>query len=868
MTKFINLYNHKDINIADSPGSNDKEGAVDLATHVSTINGIQSSNSVRPVLVLSRHDIEANRGKNFSDLLDHLAHMIPEDLATNMQSMTVVFTNMDPEHSLSKQYADIERFITLQLNHEEMDDPSSMRYTLINRIFVGAKAKLNLLENNIQSLDSNIIHIADPLKPNDRDSLLSIILSKPGITNPKEVIKFNISPASQTYIDSVASKIQSTIKDSLSSKDFESLKKMLDLFWQLNSILGLNNLDTSYNSTIDDIKQHLKQLVQSTKDSLIVGLRLGNNINHLQLKSLIDNITRIRIQVGGQLSNVETHEQFLESLIQIVTECLLSLKDISVYSSIKSQLDKFYQLTLLDPCFQPMLDAAKQTIAERARSLLEEVKNDLDNLKLEDIVTVLTICDGIKNKKGNIMTLSQIKNLNDPIEVTEPKEELAIFESSRNTKPETKECFCQICRVDQASMSDSIQKGRWDTFKREYETMNLLRTCNHFPSAPLILPAIEMELKHTFYLSVNTIKSQLEEDKYEQVASVAKRIINARGINIISSIIGDELFSDLIDDINNTIDNFIKRMVNHLSVNNLNEFAIQQQLLNHLHNLPHSKTDLHFMISQLNIDFKSRLDHLIDDVVGFLKLGNYEQVNRIVCGFPTGTPVHTELISKIIAFLSTLESNLYDRALSLDIPLDNDKTDINFSKNLLSFYKASILADLLSVKFQYDITSKIKEIQDTLLKSIKSLCERQKDSIKDHNFTEACSISNRVDEIVNRITGHSHKVIEIELGKKLILSKQIISNSLNNLNIDSLFAEDKNILESIKQATKIDNSCSAKFKQLEDTYIRKLSTRAESIQEQIDNGHSFDAMIKKNEDLDNSVTTQDNVLHNQQALHG
>ncbi|GAM16943.1 hypothetical protein SAMD00019534_001180 [Acytostelium subglobosum LB1] len=1069
MTKFINLYSNKGVNLADTPGTNDTEGeAVDLASNVSTTNGIQASRSVRLVLVLSQHDIEGNRGGEFSELLDHMANMV-HDLATNIQSITFVFTRTDADHSLSRQYGDILKAIIKQHNHEKDQDPSSLRMTLIEQIFKGAQAKFNLMENKIESPDSKIIHIANPLDANDRDNLLSIIMSKPQITDPQSVFRYNISTASQNYIEKTIYKIQNTIKDAIESKDYETLREALEVLGLLNTNLGLNILDTSYRSSLSDIRRHHSQLVQSTKDSLTESFRLGGIFDPLALKSLTDNIMNIMIQVGEKLPNIETHEQVLDSLVQIATECQLSLKDITEYGSIKSQLGKLQHLTVLDTCFLPVFDAAKQTMSERIRSLNDEFNTNLSNFKWEDIASVLTDIqntmiiqtyvtnldindmyqmaiqriqttltnlldritttingdlpnaidiEGIKNQwtflvgasscsrlgehlgvsiastyinramdqisnyvsdmlstlenrnvdsarlyssfqktstirsfdsrirdmtnpdykkalkivdkkmddllrelrqtvdKDNARALttvssqlreinrysqldeflpepkclptylealeivlnqvleldstiseaiqgkdfktaaSRIRNLCNLVdelgfnESSRHKEECALFEKSTNTKAKIKESIGQVCTVDQAAMSDSIQNGRWARFKREFETLNYFRTCQLFPSASTTLSAIEKELKDTFDEWVTTIKSDMAEDKYEKASILANRIHNARSVNTISSIIGDDsFFSELIDHINKAIDNFINRMQDYLSVNNLKEFATERQLLNHLQSLPHSKADLRSVISKLHIDFKSTQDTNVGSAVQLLQSRDYDNIKSIVGSFTPGTAVHTEIIAKTIAILSIDERNLLKQANSLDMAVSQDNDLIqysNMSLELSSFYKAAILAeDLTSGTNRYDIISKIKGIQDTLCKSLQSLCKKQRVAINVHNFTEACSISNRVKEVVNRISGLSNKEMDIELGMQLTESQSLITDALNGLD-ETLFEQPAYkymmILEGLRLCT--DLSCSTKYTQLQGAYIEMLCTKAEPIHKQIVSGDCHAAVTR------------------------
>ncbi|GAM16947.1 hypothetical protein SAMD00019534_001220 [Acytostelium subglobosum LB1] len=1070
MTKFNTLYSIKDVHIADTPGTNDTEGeAVDLASSVSTTNGIQASKSVRLVLVLSRHDIDGNKGKEFSDLLEYVANMV-RNLATNIQSITVVFTRMDANQSLSTQHGEILRCIIDQLNFEQDMDSSSLRMTLIEQIFKGAQAKYNQVENNIHSPDSNIIHIANPLDPNDRDNLLSIIMSKPPITDPQVVFKYNISTASQNYIESVVYKIENTIKDAIVFKDYEALREALEVLGLLNTNLGLNILDTSYRSSFSDITRHHSQLVQSTKDSLTESLRLGGIFNPLSLKSLTDNIMNIMIQVGEHLTNVETHEQVLDSLVQIATECQLSLKDINEYGSIKSQLGKLEQLSLLGACFHPVFDQAKQTISERVRLLFDEFNTCLDNFKWEDIASVLTaiqntmvvqvyinnfdinelyqlaiqriqsslahlldritktingdmpstidiesihrqwtllveasscsrlgehlgisvestyidpaisliskyvldMLNNLENRnidsvrlcssfqktstirsfdsrirdmtnpeykealrivdkkmddllsvlrqtvdKDNARALttvsSQLREINRYSQLdqflSEPRclptyldsldvvlnqvldlgmticeaiqgsdfktassriknlcilvdelgfsesskltEERALLEKIANTKAKINEFFSQACTVDQVAMSDSIKNGRWARFKREFEKLNHFRTCPLFPFVSTTLSAIEKELKDTFDEWVTIIKTKLAEDKYEEASELANRINNAKNIETISTIIGDDYFMELSDHINKTIDNFIKKMRNHLSDNNLMEFATQRQSLNDLLSLPNTKVELHKVISGLHIEFKSSQDSNVGSVVEFLKSRDYDNIKSNVVSFTPGSVVHTDIMSKTIAVLSTEEKNLLMKANSLDmaVPQDNDITQyITMSLDLSSFYNAAILADdLLSGTNRYDIISKIKGIQDTLCRSIQSLCEKQRVAINIHNFNEACSYSNRVKEIVNRITGLSNKEMDVELARLLEISKSMITDALNNLD-DSLFKlpsySYKSILEALKQATGTDLSCSTKFTQLQGAYIEILCAKVEPIHQDIVNGDCNSAKIK------------------------
>eukprot|EP01133_Synstelium_polycarpum_P012772 gene12772-14983_t len=378
--------------LVDTPGSQDTEGeAVDLAGSVGITRAIRAAKSVRPVLILDFKTLDAIKGTEFNDLLDFCINLI-SDLQASIKSLTVAFTHMDVNKPLIDQYQSIMNKVLVYLKAENTLNPDgSSKKLLLNHIAVGVKANISRLKDSLEDPTSRNVIIANPLCPEERSNLYSIIMSKPAIPNPENVFRYNVSPASQSFVEKTIFRLHLTVTTAVNTRDYGTMFEAIDMIKLLATKLdGLSQMVTRYLAAVANITQHYGELVNSVKQYLEDAFKGGiMNIKFIdkQLTSIksIDLMRNRGEDDKAHFSDeIETYDHVMDCLVHIAVQCQMSLKDITEFSSLKIQLVKLCQLASFMDDFKPCYKGAQDIATCRVQSLIDDANNAVKATRWED----------------------------------------------------------------------------------------------------------------------------------------------------------------------------------------------------------------------------------------------------------------------------------------------------------------------------------------------------------------------------------------------------------------------------------------------------------------------------------------------------
>ncbi|KAL4466765.1 hypothetical protein ABPG74_010362 [Tetrahymena malaccensis] len=281
--QIVNLQN--DLFVCDTPGFFDNRGVeIEIANTFSLKKFILNCQSVRIVVLISYHEIKAQRGLLFQNVFEIVSNILKKHEKQSFEKIAFLFTLVPKDKSVNSLKKEVIEFYR---NLKSGD-------TIMKEFL---KVVLNQLESNQQII----------ITPTDRkhENILQIILDQTPFTNPQEEICFKITEKSNQMLEQFVKEIKNSIFEQQQKGEYRSILEQMIILKQLRECLNEEQLTKQF----FEIQTQIVSNFQQQKNKAIQIFKKDSKKNNSFCSQHISEIQKV-------IENLQIIEEYKDSVFE------------------------------------------------------------------------------------------------------------------------------------------------------------------------------------------------------------------------------------------------------------------------------------------------------------------------------------------------------------------------------------------------------------------------------------------------------------------------------------------------------------------------------------------------------------------------
>ncbi|KAL4475809.1 hypothetical protein ABPG72_011370 [Tetrahymena utriculariae] len=368
-TQFLNVIDIDNATvIVDTPGFKDNRSLeVDISNNINVMNVLKACKTVRIVLLISYHELMAERADPFRQTALIAAKMLNNDtfFSKNLQSVSVFYT-----HAQDIEIGDIQVRVSEVFNN--LDECG--KYNPTDRQILG-----NFLRTLKQLLNDKDSCIINPLNPSQKYEIMDTILKKKAIDQPdKKLNQFSFSQETENRIVLYCNFLKKIVVKYQKKRQFKEIFELLDCFQKLQNLIKIQQICEMYNEQLIQVQTKFKEELDGAITDVIESLKIGNIIKgrqEEQLKKLKESLCLWNEEMGTHCFDQDLKEDYLESEIK---QKFLTIFNEALNS--ENSFDLLIQMVQSVQSIQDVLNESKQMMDQ----IKDELKKNIEQQNAKD----------------------------------------------------------------------------------------------------------------------------------------------------------------------------------------------------------------------------------------------------------------------------------------------------------------------------------------------------------------------------------------------------------------------------------------------------------------------------------------------------